>query len=78
MAGLPTTRPSRVVIEPVSPVVDGGRYPAKAGLGEPVTVVADVFGEGHDAVAAAYTAIPMVIMALYLVMARRLGAFEAL
>jgi starch synthase (maltosyl-transferring) len=41
------------VIELVSPVVDGGRFPAKAALGESVTVVADVFGEGHDAVAAA-------------------------
>ncbi len=52
MTGLPRTRPSRVVIEPVAPVVDGGRFPAKAALGEPVTVVADVFGDGHDAVAA--------------------------
>ncbi len=49
----PTVRPSRVVIEPVSPVVDAGRFPAKAALGEPVTVTADVFGEGHGAVAAA-------------------------
>jgi starch synthase (maltosyl-transferring) len=38
------------VIEPVAPVVDGGRFPAKAALGEPVTVVADVFAEGHDAI----------------------------
>lgn len=53
MTKLPTARPSRVVIEPVAPVVDGGHFPAKAALGEPVTVVADVFGEGHDAVAAA-------------------------
>ena len=47
---LPSTRPSRVVIEPVAPVVDNGRFPAKAALGEPVTVIADVFGEGHDSV----------------------------
>ena len=47
---MPARRPSRVVIEPVSPVVDGGRFPAKAALGEPVTVRADVFGEGHDAI----------------------------
>jgi hypothetical protein len=53
MTKLPATRPSRVVIEPVSPVVDGGRFAAKVSLGEPVTVVADVFGEGHDAVDAA-------------------------
>jgi len=53
MSKLPTHRPSRVIIEPVAPLVDGGRYPAKAGLGEPVTVIADVFGDGHDAVNAA-------------------------
>ena len=33
---------------------------------------------GNLPLAAAYTAIPMVIMAVYLVVARRLGAFEAL
>jgi putative spermidine/putrescine transport system permease protein len=33
---------------------------------------------GNLPLAAAYTAIPMVIMAVYLVIARRLGAFEAL
>jgi starch synthase (maltosyl-transferring) len=53
MSKLPTKRPSRVVIEPVAPVVDGGRFAAKVALGEPVTVVADVFGDGHDAVDAA-------------------------
>jgi starch synthase (maltosyl-transferring) len=53
MIRLPATRPSRVVIEMVAPVVDAGRFPAKASLGEPVTVVADVFGDGHDAVNAA-------------------------
>ena len=53
MTKLPTDRPSRVVIEPVAPVVDGGMFAAKAALGEPVTVRADVFGDGHDAVNAA-------------------------
>ncbi len=43
-------RPSRVVIEPVSPVVDAGRFPAKAALGETVTVTTDLFGDGHDSV----------------------------
>ena len=47
---MPARRPSRVVIEPVSPVVDCGRFAAKAALGEPVTVRADVFAEGHDAI----------------------------
>lgn len=50
MTKLPASRPSRVVIEPVAPVVDGGRFPAKAALGEPVQVATDLFGEGHDAV----------------------------
>ncbi len=52
MPKLPAQRPSRVVIEVVSPLVDAGRFPAKVGLGEPVVVTADVFGEGHDAIAA--------------------------
>ncbi len=53
MTRLPTSRPSRVVIEPVAPLVDGGRFAAKSSLGESVTVIADVFGDGHDAVNAA-------------------------
>jgi starch synthase (maltosyl-transferring) len=53
MSSLPKHRPSRAVIEPVSPVVDGGTCPAKVALGEPVEIVADVFGDGHDAVDAA-------------------------
>src|SRR5215207_471726 len=50
---LPSTRPSRVVVEAVSPLVDGGLFPAKATIGEPVTVLADVFADGHDRAAAA-------------------------
>ena len=50
---LPSTRPSRVVVEAVSPLVDGGLFPAKATVGEPVTVLADVFTDGHDRAAAA-------------------------
>jgi starch synthase (maltosyl-transferring) len=33
--------------------VDGGAFPAKATIGEPVTVLADVFTDGHDRAAAA-------------------------
>jgi starch synthase (maltosyl-transferring) len=40
----------RVVIESVSPEVNGGRFPAKTALGDPVLVSADVFADGHDAV----------------------------
>jgi len=42
----------RVVIENVTPRVDCGRFPAKRALGESVAVEADVFTDGHDAVAA--------------------------
>ncbi|WP_433970677.1 alpha-1,4-glucan--maltose-1-phosphate maltosyltransferase [Tunturiibacter lichenicola] len=38
----------RVVIEEVSPQVDGGRYPAKRTLDDVVTVTAALFGDGHD------------------------------
>ncbi|HUF15481.1 MAG TPA: alpha-1,4-glucan--maltose-1-phosphate maltosyltransferase [Acidimicrobiia bacterium] len=42
----------RVVIESVTPQVDGGRFPSKSTLGDPVTVSANVFADGHDAVSA--------------------------
>ena len=34
----------------VSPVVEGGAYPAKAAVGESIPIRAQVFREGHDAV----------------------------
>ncbi|MGH9411633.1 MAG: alpha-1,4-glucan--maltose-1-phosphate maltosyltransferase [Vicinamibacterales bacterium] len=42
----------RVVIEAVTPQVDDGRFPIKRTPGEDVVVEADVFADGHDAVAA--------------------------
>ncbi|GAB3171836.1 alpha-1,4-glucan--maltose-1-phosphate maltosyltransferase [Myceligenerans halotolerans] len=42
----------RIPVIQVSPVVEGGRWPAKAAVGEVVPVTATVFREGHDAVAA--------------------------
>ncbi len=45
-------RPSRVVVEGVSPEVDHGRFPAKRTVGEKVVVEADVYAEGHDVLAA--------------------------
>ncbi|MCZ2079608.1 MAG: alpha-1,4-glucan--maltose-1-phosphate maltosyltransferase [Bryobacterales bacterium] len=42
----------RVVIEGVSPEIDGGRFPVKRTVGESVTVEADIFTDGHDALAA--------------------------
>ena len=42
----------RVIIEGVSPQVDGGRYPIKRVVGEEVMVEADIFADGHDVVSA--------------------------
>ncbi len=42
----------RVIVEAVTPQVDGGRFPAKRCLGEDVVVEADVFADGHDVVSA--------------------------
>jgi starch synthase (maltosyl-transferring) len=42
----------RIPIEKVSPLVGGGRYPARAVVGEHVPVAATVYREGHDAVGA--------------------------
>jgi len=39
---------TRVIIENVQPLVDGGLYPAKRTLGERVDVTASIFGDGHD------------------------------
>ncbi|GAC1303977.1 MAG: hypothetical protein NVSMB21_03810 [Vulcanimicrobiaceae bacterium] len=41
-----------VAIEAVEPQLDGGRFPVKRVVGERVVVEADVFREGHDALAA--------------------------
>jgi starch synthase (maltosyl-transferring) len=41
-----------VIIENVTPLVDGGRYPVKRSVGEDMTVEADIFREGHDVVMA--------------------------
>jgi starch synthase (maltosyl-transferring) len=43
---------ARVVIESLTPQVDCGRFPARRVLGDSVAVEADIFTDGHDAVAA--------------------------
>jgi starch synthase (maltosyl-transferring) len=43
----------RVIIEGVSPEIDGGRFAAKRTVGDLVRVEADIFTDGHDSVAAA-------------------------
>ncbi|ALC15340.1 alpha-1,4-glucan:maltose-1-phosphate maltosyltransferase [Desulfuromonas soudanensis] len=42
----------RVVIENMAPQVEGGRFPAKRAVGEVLTVTADIFVDGHDALQA--------------------------
>ena len=49
---LPAGAVGRIPVLAVEPVIDGGRFTAKAVVGEPVPVTATVFREGHDAVAA--------------------------
>ncbi|OBF17572.1 alpha-1,4-glucan--maltose-1-phosphate maltosyltransferase [Mycobacterium sp. ACS4331] len=44
--------PGRIEIDDVAPAVSGGRFPAKAVVGEVVPISATVWREGHDAVAA--------------------------
>ena len=44
--------PGRIEIDDVSPVVSGGRFPAKAVVGEVMPVRASVWREGHEAVSA--------------------------
>src|SRR5438045_6781204 len=41
-----------VVIESVSPELDGGRYPVKREVGQTFVVEADLFKEGHDLIGA--------------------------
>ncbi|HEY0785011.1 MAG TPA: maltotransferase domain-containing protein, partial [Acidobacteriaceae bacterium] len=48
----PGTGRNRVIIENVRPQIDGGRFPAKRIIGDRVEVQADIFGDGHDHVAA--------------------------
>jgi len=47
-AGDPLAALRRVVIEGVSPEIDGGRFPAKRTVGQTFAVEADIFADGHD------------------------------
>ena len=48
----PVNGRSRVVVESVTPQIDGGRFAVKRVVGDQVRVEADVFGDGHDLVRA--------------------------
>ena len=43
----------RVIVENVLPQIDGGLFPIKRTVGEPVTVTADIYADGHDHLGAA-------------------------
>ena len=47
---------SRVIIEGLTPQVDGGRFAAKRTIGDEVRIEADIFTDGHDAVTASLLA----------------------
>jgi starch synthase (maltosyl-transferring) len=49
---LPAERPARLQIEDPQPVLDGGRYRAKACVGDLLAVTATIFCDGHDVLAA--------------------------
>src|SRR5712671_3706067 len=44
--------PERVVIRGVKPELECGRFPIKRVVGEHVVLEADIFADGHDAIAA--------------------------
>jgi starch synthase (maltosyl-transferring) len=48
----PASGRSRVVVEGVTPQIDGGRFAVKRVVGDQLRVEADVFGDGHDLVRA--------------------------
>jgi len=50
---LPKTPPPRIQIQAVEPIVDCGRYPVKATVGDRVSVSATVLKDGHDVLAGA-------------------------
>lgn len=49
---LSAPRKDRVVIRNVSPEIDGGRFAIKRTLAEQVSVTAEIFADGHDALSA--------------------------
>jgi len=48
---LPRNETPRIQIQAVEPIVDCGRYPVKATVGDHVDVYATVFKDGHDTLA---------------------------
>ncbi|MBA3587336.1 MAG: DUF3416 domain-containing protein, partial [Chloroflexi bacterium] len=42
-----------IIIERITPELDGGRYPVKRVVGDQLLVTADIFADGHDLLDAA-------------------------
>jgi len=49
----------RVIITNISPQVEGGAFPAKGAEGEHLEITADIFGDGHDEIAASVFVRPL-------------------
>src|SRR6476646_10562608 len=49
---IPVSARLRVIVEHIRPSIDAGRFPIKRSVGETVEVHADIFADGHDALAA--------------------------
>jgi starch synthase (maltosyl-transferring) len=47
-ASLPRTQPPRIQVHDVAPAVEGGRWPVKRTLGDPVVVECDLVRDGHE------------------------------
>ena len=45
---MPRTQPPRIQIHDVRPDVEGGRWPVKRTLGDPVVVECDIVRDGHE------------------------------
>ena len=54
----PSAELPRVVIEAVTPSLDGGRYAIKRPIGKDVAVEANIFKDGHDLIAARIVTMP--------------------
>jgi starch synthase (maltosyl-transferring) len=51
-SAVPAALRRRVIVERLEPEIDGGRFPIKRTVGEPVEVTATIFADGHDVLAA--------------------------
>jgi len=51
-AAIPESLARRVIVEHVRPQIDDGRFPVKRTPGDAVVVVASIFADGHDLIAA--------------------------